>query len=387
MTAKRIKPQIPIVRVPKRSGGYRSIFVQPSAARSAWWQAEHYMREVLPSCPNPHYPAVRIGEYLCGLPGCRDARGCAEAHRGRRYVATMDLASYFDRVPCDTGRYMDTILPGDHAATAILAPPLPWQCLADTTIYFVGDDVWLDAGYASCGEAQRAVIAHIRDYVSSVIEAHVPAEDRDHTIGLMVCVVEAHARCASASPTGGVPQGLSWSPIIATLGGLRMDASILAACRETGCTYTRYIDDMTISGDDRGAVEHVCRVTEAAAAESGHRVQSSKSHIWDTRYWRAHVTGHTVGETGPVRLRRDLRLRARAYAHRIAAFHAWVTAAVDRRRAASRVSAKYRWLQRAAGYITLYERDLAAVASGSDEHRRIADARRKTVELLHFHVR
>lgn len=366
-----------IVKIPKKSGGFRLVVIQPRAFKRQWAGGDNkFYRDFVSSLHNPHLAGRPLCEYLFGIPGCQGAYANARCHAGKRYVLTMDLKSYFDSVPGNPHKYIDLVLPGHFEAFTILQDmpysPEAWEALfPDYGLYNERYTV------SPNGLRQHDLVRLLQEYV----------RDQGTQAAAWVRFFRQHAALYALSPTGGVLQGLSWSPVHAVFGGLRMDAAILEAAEPLGVRYTRYIDDLTLSGDSLAALKRMKEVVRQAALDSGFVVNLKKVHLWDTRYFRAHVTGYTVGEDGKWRLRRDLRRRARAFAHQAGFFLDWFASETDRikrladpnerrsqlGRLRRRIKAKYVWLQRCLAYVIMLLKDLedAGVASDSDKVRKL----------------
>lgn len=119
------------------------------------------------------------------------------------------------------------------------------------------------------------------------------------------------AKAVTACVTLGdsLPLGFSTSPLIANVVFSATDTRLLGVATSRGLNYTRYVDDLTFSGDRLGD-EELGEVTRVLNAD-GWKVQSRK-----TRFMRAghaqYVTGlavdHPTGPHLPRRTKRFLRL-------------------------------------------------------------------------------
>lgn len=113
------------------------------------------------------------------------------------------------------------------------------------------------------------------------------------------------------SYAGRLPQGAPTSPIIANAVCSRLDSRLNGLCEKTDATYTRYADDMTISGMN-GLENYIALITKIVR-EEGFVISIPKLRI--LRHGsRQEVTGLTVNEK--VSVPRALRKRLRACAHR-----------------------------------------------------------------------
>lgn len=84
---------------------------------------------------------------------------------------------------------------------------------------------------------------------------------------------------------GGLPQGSPTSPIIGNLALEKMDADFMALCRKPGFAYTRYVDDITISGDidmnsrRQGFIDVIRRAGYEVAAHKIHFTNRNEPQI------------------------------------------------------------------------------------------------------------
>lgn len=123
-----------------------------------------------------------------------------------------------------------------------------------------------------------------------------------------------------------LPQGSPCSPIISSLIGGILDRRMAVLAREHGCTYTRYVDDLTFSTNatafpealatfDAGTQEWLAGTTLTHAVEkAGFALNPAKTRLFSRR-GRQTVTGLVVNRK--VNVNRDYEMRVRA------AFHRW----------------------------------------------------------------
>jgi retron-type reverse transcriptase len=109
--------------------------------------------------------------------------------------------------------------------------------------------------------------------------------------------------------------GAPTSPGICNALLLRMDRRIAGAARRHGFDYTRYADDLTLSGGSREAAHRLRRTVERIAREEGFELNAAKTRVMG-RGGRQVVTGVTVNAV--LGLSRQKRRRIRAMLHRAA---------------------------------------------------------------------
>jgi RNA-directed DNA polymerase len=123
--------------------------------------------------------------------------------------------------------------------------------------------------------------------------------------------VERRRRMLAALALPHLPQGSPTSPALATLAAYRLDRRLTGLAARFGATYTRYADDLTISGD-RSLIRRAGRIialAETIAADEGFRINDSKTRV-RSRAQRQLVTGLVVNDRPNV-VRADYdRLRA-----------------------------------------------------------------------------
>lgn len=105
---------------------------------------------------------------------------------------------------------------------------------------------------------------------------------------------------------GSIPQGSPTSPLLSALVMEQADKRIFDYCRKNGVTYSRYFDDVTLSGD--GLNDTVVTKVEAMLTNQGYVMNEKKEHSFaptDTKIVmsvvvlesRFDVTGKYKGET------------------------------------------------------------------------------------------
>ncbi|MGW3526859.1 reverse transcriptase family protein [Streptomyces olivaceus] len=115
---------------------------------------------------------------------------------------------------------------------------------------------------------------------------------------------------------GKLPIGLSTSPLLSNLAFLSTDHSLAEYAQSEGLSFTRYVDDLTFSGDvaDRHATD-IAQILDAA----GWSVNTRKT-VFMRRGGPQYVTGLYVGESDGPRIPRKLKRRMRWILHVISKF-------------------------------------------------------------------
>lgn len=130
---------------------------------------------------------------------------------------------------------------------------------------------------------------------------------------------------ACAHVDGIARQGLPTSPAVANIALAALDAEIVARLAGRG-VYTRYVDDLTISADDRAVIDELRAWLPDAARRHGHELAPHKTRLQSAA--RRVVTGVSVA--GDLRAPREARRRLRAAQHRLACLlrDAWQVATI-----------------------------------------------------------
>ncbi len=176
--------------------------------------------------------AVPVHDAAHGCVPGRSVRTSLAPHAGAAVVLHMDLEAFFASIPAARiwGLLQGTAgltEPVAHAVTGLVTTVVPAQ-------------VWR-AGPVPAG-----------------------AEDRDR-----------HRRMGRRLAVPHLPQGAPTSPALANLACFRLDRRLAGLAATYGAAYTRYVDDLLISGG-RGTDRLVERVS-AIAADEGFRVHSGKT--------------------------------------------------------------------------------------------------------------
>jgi hypothetical protein len=112
-------------------------------------------------------------------------------------------------------------------------------------------------------------------------------------------------------------QGYATSPAAANIAFQSVDRVILAALREIcpGAVYTRYADDLTISGNSLRALERLRRKVTELIHAAGFKISDRKTKMLSARAGNRVITGVSVGENR-ISVPRETRRRLRACEHR-----------------------------------------------------------------------
>ncbi len=115
---------------------------------------------------------------------------------------------------------------------------------------------------------------------------------------------------------GKLPIGLSTSPLLSNLAFLNTDRSLAEYAQSEGLSFTRYVDDLTFSGDitDHHSVD-IAQILD----EAGWSVNTRKTAFM-RRGGPQYVTGLYVGESDGPRIPRALKRKMRWVLHIISKF-------------------------------------------------------------------
>jgi hypothetical protein len=107
--------------------------------------------------------------------------------------------------------------------------------------------------------------------------------------------IAAHHRLGRHLATPHLPQGAPSSPALANLSAYRLDRRLTGLAASLGARYSRYADDLVLSGDGRLRAPGVRALVASIAAEEGFRVNVAKTNLM-TRAGRQRVAGIVVNE-------------------------------------------------------------------------------------------
>ena len=212
--------------LPRRAGPQRVIESPKTALKRAQRRVLHDILDWIPAHEAAH-----------GFTRGRSARSGAAAHVGRQVVVRLDLEDFFASISASrafgifrTAGYPEPVA---HLLTALVTNSLPVE-------------EW----------------------------AAVPRPEQPELIG-------AHHRLGRRLATPHLPQGAPTSPALANLAAYRLDRRLTGLAEANGATYTRYADDLTLSGPRRLLV-HAGRLRAAVAdiaREEGFLVNPRKSTV------------------------------------------------------------------------------------------------------------
>lgn len=162
--------------------------------------------------------------------------------------------------------------------------------------------------HVDCHLSSRQLVKlDLRDFFPSITTSHV--FDLFFDAGYSVGVARTLAALTTAN--GSLPQGAPSSPAISNLVLRRFDTSVAVVCDEYQLRYTRYADDIVISGELVQDIQH--RVS-SIAAEYGFQLNYKKSKTYLDPESPRLVTGLLI-QNGRARLPKSSRRRIRAQAH------------------------------------------------------------------------
>jgi RNA-directed DNA polymerase len=107
--------------------------------------------------------------------------------------------------------------------------------------------------------------------------------------------LSAHARLGRLLASPHLPQGAPTSPALASLAALGLDRRVAALAARFGATYTRYADDLALSGDARllAAAPTIRTAVAEIARDEGFRINVRKSQLM-TSAGRQRICGVVV---------------------------------------------------------------------------------------------
>jgi RNA-directed DNA polymerase len=160
--------------------------------------------------------------------------------------------------------------------------------------------------------AQRCLLhADIENFFDSIT-----LEKVESVFASLGCNPEVTAILAKlCTLNGSLPQGSCSSPVIANLTCRHLDADLYALASAHSCKYSRYADDITISGDitpDSGAVERIIASNGFSIRDGCCRIESRGRHQY--------VTGLTIFDEERPRVSRAIKRYMRLELHYLKRF-------------------------------------------------------------------
>jgi RNA-directed DNA polymerase len=151
-------------------------------------------------------------------------------------------------------------------------------------------------------------------------------KSRDFELNKEVATVVAQIACHENA----LPQGSPCSPVVSNLVAHLLDMRLVKLARDSGCTYSRYADDLTFSTNKREFPPNIAVPSAAVGPEShiwlpgtalrkvvegaGFRINAKKTHLM-YRASRQTVTGIVVNKV--LNVRWEYRHNVRAMVHRL----------------------------------------------------------------------
>ena len=256
----------------QRPGGLRLLAAPKPRLKEA---QRRLLRHVLQPLP------VHDAAHGC-VPG-RSVRTAVLPHAGAETVLQLDLEAFFASVSADR-------VHGLLAGVAGLPEPVA-HAVTGLVTTVVPASVWRAVPPPSTPEAR----------------------DRHHRLGQRLAVPH-------------LPQGAPTSPALANLACVRLDRRLAGLASSFGATYTRYVDDLTVSGGAGLGRGRLTELVGRVVAEEGFRLNPAKTRSRSSAQRQA-VLG-TVVNTRPA-LPRTERDALRALLHNCAT-HGWATQVRDR---------------------------------------------------------
>jgi retron-type reverse transcriptase len=154
----------------------------------------------------------------------------------------------------------------------------------------------------------QAVLLHadIQDFFDSITVGQVTAAFI--ALGCAPPIAETLGRCCTLN--GRLPQGSSASPILANLVCRHLDVDLNTLATANGCRYSRYADDITVSGDIVPEPSEM----KAAIERHGFALRDDRCRI-QKRGRSQYVTGLSVFDSEMPRIPRQMKHRLRLELH------------------------------------------------------------------------
>ncbi|MCC9600189.1 reverse transcriptase family protein [Stieleria sp. JC731] len=235
--------------------------------------------------------------------------------------------------------YVSFSIPKRSGGTRTLSAPLPRLAAAQRWIYA---QILRDLPVGDCVHGfvpGRGIVSGAQPHIGQEVLLNMDLEDFFPTIGfarvrhafhwlgyspavstvLALLCTEAPRREVSYQGTAYqvatgprvLPQGACTSPAISNLVTERLDRRVIGFANKFGLTYTRYADDMTLSGgtDFAGQIGYAIAKIRHIAEEEGFRVKTSKTRVL-RRNAAQRVTSLVVNDKAGVGRRKLRQVRA-----------------------------------------------------------------------------
>lgn len=163
-------------------------------------------------------------------------------------------------------------------------------------------------------DVQRSLlVVDLKNFFPSITKRRVIGFFRNLGYNVEVAIALASLCCLN----GSLPQGSPASPMLSNHIALHLDRRILGTCNKFGLSYTRYADDICVSGK----IVHsgVVRLVAQAANESGFALNTAKTRFFHAKSTAKIVTGVQIS-MGSLRLPRQSKRMLRHTMHFIDRF-------------------------------------------------------------------
>lgn len=276
-----------LIKIKKRNGSFRYITVQPYVKKfyKGVKEAIQEIKSLISEC--------KATDNLFGfIPGQKVPTVMnALVHANNRYIYNVDIKSFFDNV--------------DYEQIRKALEPFLWGC----------EEQFKD----TVEEIREARLTRLKN---AIAKAKYPVKFIVRNLKIIEDVKRMYQmssfRYKILAEFKFYPlQGLSLSPLFATLSGISID-KFIEERRPESITYSRYVDDLTFSSNNKEElIEFVSRIKLAVRPVLNFRFSEEKTKFYDTQKGRAEITGFYVQGDGRVYLNRETRRRIRAAIHNV----------------------------------------------------------------------
>jgi len=284
----RTKKPLTIVKIKKRNGGYRIIVPKPAGYNNI--KAYKRTKKLLLSL----YSKYRIKDVSYGFypetNGIKSSyKSNALRHANNRYILTMDIKDYFNHISFKMIEY------------------------ACTSVYLQMKDILGEYDKGIMDDATKDVsdIRSCLSYYKKNITKYKNAKDIENIINSKRYNVNDEKKNYVICY-----QGLPLSPLIAQFAGIAIDRDVLLHIPD-GITYSRYVDDLTFSSNNKEQLEGIVDKTKDILKQHGLMLSENKTKFTDTTIKRAEITGLYVQGDGKVYCNRRYRRKVRAALHNL----------------------------------------------------------------------